>query len=125
MTERGEVYKCAMCGNVVEVLHPGAGTLVCCGEPMQRLEEQTADSSLEKHVPVISRTADGYLVKVGSVPHPMLDAHFIEWIEFSADGRTCRAFLSPGSPPEALFPGPEASVVGAREFCNIHGLWKG
>ncbi len=97
----------------------------CCGEPMSLLEEQTADSSLEKHVPTIERVEGGYLVKVGSVPHPMLENHYVEWIELSAGGRSCRSFLAPGQAPEAFFPGPEVQDAVAREYCNIHSLWKG
>ncbi|MGB4081707.1 MAG: desulfoferrodoxin FeS4 iron-binding domain-containing protein, partial [Candidatus Fermentibacter daniensis] len=80
----GAVYRCAKCGNIVELLHAGGGTMGCCGEPMSLLEEQTADSSLEKHVPTVERVEGGYLVKVGSVPHPMLENHYVEWIELSA-----------------------------------------
>jgi superoxide reductase len=125
MADRERIYKCDKCGNIVVVLHSGPGALVCCGEPMKLLVEQTADAATEKHVPVIERVQGGYRVKVGSVPHPMLDAHFIEWIELVADGSSCRRYLQPGGEPSAFFPGPEAAVLGAREYCNIHGLWKG
>lgn len=121
----GAVYRCAKCGNIVELLHAGGGTLVCCGEPMSMLAEQTADSSVEKHVPIVERVEGGYLVKVGSVPHPMIENHYIEWIELIAGGRRCRSFLAPGQAPEAFFPGPEVQDAGAREYCNIHSLWKG
>lgn len=119
MTERLEVYKCELCGNVVEVLHQGSGDLVCCGQPMKLLEEQTADSAVEKHVPVV----EGKKVKVGSVPHPMADNHFIEWIEIISGDRIYRKFLKPGMEPEALF--EEFKPEMAREYCNVHGLWKG
>ncbi len=122
--EMRDIFKCDRCGNIVELLHAGGGTMACCGEPMKLLTAQTADSSTEKHVPVIEKVEGGYLVRVGSVPHPMLDAHYIEWIEFSADGRTCREFLSPGRAPEAFFPCAEAAELGAREYCNVHGLWR-
>lgn len=121
----GGIFKCAICGNIVEMLHHGGGTLVCCGEPMKLLVELTADSSLEKHVPLIERVEGGYLVKVGSVPHPMIENHFIEWIELSAGEGKCRRHLQPGQVPEAFFPGPAAAELRAREYCNIHGLWKG
>jgi superoxide reductase len=124
MAEKLEIYKCAVCGNIVEVLHGGAGELVCCGEPMQLLEEKTADAAKEKHVPVIEKISGGYKVKVGSVPHPMLQEHFIEWIELLADGKAYRQFLEPGMAPEATFL-VKAGTVSAREHCNVHGLWKG
>ncbi len=102
----------------------GGGELVCCGEPMQLVQENTVDASKEKHVPVIEKIAGGYKVKVGSIPHPMEEKHYIEWIELIADGRVCRAFLKPGQPAEAVFQ-TEAKAVTAREYCNLHGLWKG
>ncbi len=124
MTTISEVYQCALCGNIVEVLHGGAGELACCGEPMKRLAENTVDASKEKHVPVIERVAGGIKVAVGSVPHPMEAKHFIEWIALNADGQVLRRFLKPGDAPTAFFPGVTAAAVTAREFCNLHGLWK-
>ncbi len=124
MAKRLQIYKCTKCGNMVEVLNAGGGTLVCCGESMQYLEEQTADAATEKHVPVIEKTEAGIKVTVGSVPHPMQEEHYIEWIELLADGKAYRQFLSPGAAPEALFD-VKADVVSAREHCNVHGLWKG
>ena len=124
MAERLEVYKCALCGNIVEVLDGGAGELVCCGEPMELLGENTVDASKEKHVPVIERVPGGIKVKVGSIPHPMEVKHYIEWIELIADGKAYREFLKPGQPPEALF-AVTASNITVREYCNMHGLWKG
>jgi len=123
MTQLKQIYKCSICGNIVEVLHTGQGELVCCGQPMEFLAEKTQDQGFEKHVPVIERTEQGILVKVGSIPHPMGEAHYIEWIEIIADGKHCRKFLEPGDKPEALF-GVSAKEVTAREYCNIHGLWK-
>ena len=117
------IYKCEVCGNIVEVLHDGDGELVCCNEPMKRFEENTVDAAKEKHVPVIEKTANGYKVKVGSVPHPMEEKHYIEWIELIADGKAYRQFLSPGDVPEAEFC-IDATQVTAREYCNLHGLWK-
>jgi superoxide reductase len=124
MAEKLQVYKCNVCGNIVEVLHGGVGQLVCCDEPMELLEEKTADTGKEKHVPVIEKVEGGYKVKVGSVPHPMEEKHFIEWIELLADGKAYRQFLEPGLAPEAVFH-IESKSVGAREHCNVHGLWKG
>ena len=124
MAAKLEVYKCMVCGNIVEVLHGGAGELVCCGEPMERLDEKTADAATEKHVPVIERIGSGVKVKVGSTAHPMEEKHHIEWIEILADGKAYRQFLKPGDTPEAEF-GAEAGEITAREHCNIHGLWKG
>ena len=124
MAKKLQIYKCNMCGNIVEVLHGGAGELVCCGEPMELLDEKTADATTEKHVPVIEKIENGYKVKVGSVPHPMKEEHLIEWIELLADGKAYRQFLKPGAAPEATFHIKGDSVT-AREHCNIHGLWKG
>jgi superoxide reductase len=117
-----EVYKCELCGNIVEVLHAGGGELVCCGEPMKCMTENTVDAAKEKHVPVIERSADSITVKVGSVAHPMEEKHFIEWIEIIADGKAYRQFLKPGQAPEAVF-AVTAQQVTAREYCNLHGLW--
>jgi superoxide reductase len=123
MTERLQVYKCEICGNMVEVLHTGAGELVCCGAPMKNFVENTVDAAKEKHVPVVEKIAGGFKVKVGSVPHPMEEKHYIEWIEVMADGKTYREFLQPGQAPEATF-AIQADKVTAREYCNLHGLWK-
>ncbi|HPD47833.1 MAG TPA: desulfoferrodoxin [Anaerohalosphaeraceae bacterium] len=119
-----EIYKCMKCGIVAEVLHEGKGQMVCCGEPMKLLTENTTDAAKEKHVPVIEKIDGGYKVKVGSAVHPMQPEHFIEWIELLADGTAYRRFLQPGQAPEAVFM-VEAASVSARELCNIHGLWKG
>jgi len=123
MAERNEVYKCEVCGNIVEVLHGGGGELVCCGEPMKLMVENTVDAAKEKHVPVIEKVPGGVKVLVGSVAHPMEEKHYIEWIEILADGKAYRQYLSPGDAPEATF-AVEAADVTAREYCNLHGLWK-
>ena len=123
MTQLKQIYRCSICGNIVEVIHASGGELVCCGKPMELLVEKTQDQGYEKHVPVIEKTEQGILVKVGSVPHPMEEAHYIEWIEIIADGRYCRKFLKPGDKPEALFE-ITAEEVTARSYCNVHGLWK-
>lgn len=122
MSQINEVYKCGLCGNVVEVLRNGPGSLSCCSQEMNRLTENTTDAAQEKHVPVIEIGADSITVKVGSVAHPMQDEHFIEWIELIADGKTYRQNLAPGEAPEATFP-VIARKVTAREHCNLHGLW--
>lgn len=123
MAEKLEVYYCEICGNMVEVLDGGVGELVCCGEPMTLLKENTVDAAKEKHVPVLEATEHGIKVKVGSVPHPMEASHYITWIELIADGKTYRQFLNPGEEPEATFC-IDAEKVSAREYCNKHGLWK-
>ncbi|MGD8399703.1 MAG: desulfoferrodoxin [Bacillota bacterium] len=123
MVKRLDIYKCEVCGNIVEVVHAGGGQLVCCGKPMVLQSENTVDASKEKHVPVIEKIADGYRVKVGGVPHPMEEKHYIEMIELLADGAVYRKYLNPGEAPEATFT-VSANEVGVREYCNIHGLWK-
>ena len=123
MAEKSGIYKCTVCGNIVEVLHAGAGELVCCGQPMELLDEKTADAATEKHVPVIEKIDGGYKVTVGSTLHPMEEKHYIEWIELLADGKAYRQFLNPGDAPEAEFC-VQADPVTAREYCNVHGLWK-
>lgn len=123
MAERFQIYKCELCGNIVEVLYGSDGTLVCCGQDMTLLTENTVDAAKEKHVPVIEKTADGVKVKVGDVPHPMEEKHFIQWVELIADGKSCIQFLNPGDTPEAEFK-TDAAQVTAREYCNLHGLWK-
>jgi len=123
MTQRLEVYKCDICGNIVEVLHEGAGELVCCGQPMKLFTANTVDATKEKHVPVITPVSGGFKVAVGGVAHPMEEKHYIEWIELLADGKAYRQFLKPGDKPEATFM-VAAQSVSAREYCNLHGLWK-
>jgi superoxide reductase len=123
MTKKLQIYKCEVCGNIVEMLHAGAGELVCCGQPMKLYRENTVDAAKEKHVPVIEKTAAGIKVKVGSIPHPMEEKHYIEWIEVIADGKAYRKFLNPGEAPEATFE-LQAEQVTAREYCNLHGLWQ-
>ena len=122
-SERLQVYKCSKCGITAQVLDGGPGTLFCCGQPMQLLQENTVDASKEKHVPVIERVQGGVKVKVGSVPHPMEASHFISWIEVIAGGKACRQFLQPGQAPEAFFPVSDENIV-VREYCNLHGMWK-
>ena len=124
MAKKLEIYKCEKCGNIVEVVAGGVGELVCCKEPMILLEEQTADATKEKHVPVVEQIDQGVKVKVGSIPHPMVDEHYIDWIEVIADGKAYRQFLKPGDKPEATFC-IDAKKITAREHCTVHALWKG
>jgi superoxide reductase len=123
MTERLQVYKCNVCGNIVEVVHAANGELVCCGAPMKLLTENTTDAAEEKHVPVIEKTSDGIKIKVGSAAHPMEQEHYIEWIQLIVDGKSCRRFLNPGDAPEATFE-VQGKDITAREYCNLHGHWK-
>ena len=123
MTILKQIYKCEVCGNMVEVVHQSGGQLVCCGKPMTLLNENTVDASKEKHVPVVEKVEGGVLVKVGSVEHPMEEKHYIEWIEIHAGNKIYRKHLNPGDKPEALFKIDE-EVDYAREYCNLHGLWK-
>ncbi len=122
MTQLNQIYKCTICGNIVEVVHAGGGTLVCCGQNMVLQEENAVDASVEKHVPVIEKTETGVKVKIGSVPHPMEEAHYIEWIEVMTNEKILRKYLNPGEAPEAEF-AIEGEVM-ARAYCNLHGLWK-
>lgn len=123
MIEVDQVYKCEKCGNIVEVLFAGGGDLVCCGEPMILQVENTVDAAKEKHVPVLEKIDGGWRVTVGAVAHPMEEKHYIQWIELMVDGRVYRAHLQPGAKPEAEFM-VEGNKVSAREYCNLHGLWK-
>jgi superoxide reductase len=123
MTNRAEIYKCGICGNIVEVLHTGDGQLVCCGQPMTLLDPKTEDEGQEKHVPVIEKTETGIKVKVGSIQHPMEEAHYIEFIEAMSDDVILRKYLNPGDLPEAEFKGLDENVT-VREHCTVHGLWK-
>jgi len=123
MTQAKGIYKCGVCGNIVEVLHLGGGELVCCGQPMKLVTENTIEASKEKHIPVIEVTSNGVKIKVGSVAHPMEEKHFIEWIEVNVDDKVCKKFLKPGNAPEAEFC-VTGTKISARAYCNIHGLWK-
>ncbi len=118
-----EIYRCEICGNIVEILHSGIGEIICCNEPMSLLVAGSVDAAQEKHVPVIEKVDGGFKVKVGSVAHPMEEKHYITFIELLADGKLYRQALNPGDAPEAFF-ALDADQVEAREYCNIHGLWK-
>jgi superoxide reductase len=123
MAERLEVYKCEACGNIVEVLTGGGGELVCCGEAMKLMTENTVDAAVEKHVPVVAAVEGGFKISVGDVAHPMDGDHYIEWVEIVANGKSYHQFLNPGDAPEAVFC-VSAESVSARAYCNLHGLWK-
>lgn len=123
MTKLNQIYKCELCGNIVEVLHTGGGELVCCNQPMVLMEENTTDAATEKHVPLIEKSDSSVTVKVGSVAHPMEEKHYIEFIELLADGKVYRKYLKPGDGPNAVFK-ITADKVEARAYCNLHGLWK-
>ena len=123
MTSQREVYRCDVCGNVVEVEYAGKGELVCCGQPMRSMKANTTDAAKEKHVPLIEKVDGGVLVKVGSIPHPMEEKHYIVYVEICADGIIMRKYLKPGSAPEAFFR-TDAKNIQAWEYCNLHGLWK-
>ncbi len=123
MNERKQIYKCNVCGNIVEMLHAGKGELICCGQPMELKKELSGDEGTEKHTPVIEKTDKGILVKIGSVPHPMEPEHWIEWIELNADCRSYKKFLEPSDEPQALFE-IEGQDLSARAYCNVHYLWR-
>lgn len=123
MVEVNQVYKCNVCGNIVQVNHVGGGQLVCCGQPMELLKEKTEDQGAEKHVPVVEILDGKIIVKIGVVPHPMEVGHYIEWIEVIADGISCKQFLKPGDLPGAEFYIKAKKVI-VREYCNVHGLWR-
>lgn len=131
MTQLKQIYKCSVCGNVVEVLHTGVGELVCCGKPMDLMNPKSEDEGSEKHLPVVEelpanmcRDKDGFKIKVGEEDHPMDNDHYIEWIEIiTADGKSGKKFLKPGDKPESDFY-TRIKVIGARAYCNVHGLWE-
>jgi superoxide reductase len=123
MISQLQVYKCSVCGNMVEVIRVGGGDMICCGKPMENLVAKVADQGKEKHVPVVEKANGGIRVKIGSIPHPMEEKHYIEWVEVVTDGKAYRQFLKPGQAPEAVF-NVDASSATIREHCNIHGLWE-
>jgi superoxide reductase len=123
MTKINQIYKCSVCGNIVEVLHTGDGQLVCCGQPMELLDERKEDTGYEKHLPVIENKGSEVIVTVGSILHPMEESHYIELIEVIADGKIYREFLKPGDQPTASF-NITADKITARGYCNVHGLWQ-
>lgn len=124
MPKRYQIYKCEVCGNIVQIVHAGVGTLVCCNKSMRLLEEKNKDEGAEKHVPVIEKTDTGIMVKVGSISHPMEENHYIEWIEVQVGDTVYRQHLSPGQAPEAKFIIKSDEKIIAHEFCTVHGLWR-
>lgn len=122
--EINEIYKCKICGNVVEVLQFATGEISCCGQEMVKQIPNTQEAATEKHIPVVEEKDGGYFVKIGSVEHPMLESHFIEFIEVLYDNnKIFRANLKPGDKPEAFFPKCDGNIIEVREYCNLHGLW--
>ncbi len=121
--KRHQIYKCELCGNIIEVLHAGKPALVCCGEPMKLYDENTTDAAVEKHVPVVEKSDGKIVVSVGSTLHPMQDKHWIEWIQVLAEGKTWTKFLNPGDEPKAEF-ALDVDTFTVRAYCNVHGLWK-
>ena len=122
MLERGQIFRCNTCGNMFELILVGGGSPTCCGSDLELLSDDPKDVGAEKHIPIIEKTDSGVKVKVGKVPHPMEEKHYIEWVEITQDGKAYRQFLKPGEAPQAVFP-----VQGewtAREYCNLHGLWQ-
>ena len=124
MTEIKYIYKCEICGNIVEVIHQGPGILVCCGQPMTLMEAKTSDPEKgEKHIPVIENSEENFLVKIGEVPHPMTNEHHIEWIELVTEVGIYRKHLN-GDKAEVVFTKPKEKIISIREYCNLHGLWE-
>jgi superoxide reductase len=124
MTHKYEIYKCETCGGIVEIIHEGESDLVCCGQPMTKMVEKSTDAGSEKHLPVVEKAEHGVTIKIGSIPHPMEEKHYIEWIEvFMKDGRVVRIPLHPGDKPEIHFGHSVDDLIEVRAYCNIHGLW--
>jgi superoxide reductase len=121
--KRFQIYKCPVCDTVVEVLHQWSLELVCCGPPMIPLRAKTRQEGWEDHAPVVEKVQGGLRLAIGDTPHPMTNAHRIEWIELVAQGRSHRQFLSPGQPPEAVFSVKSPAAL-VRLYCTVHGLWQ-
>jgi superoxide reductase len=120
-----KVFRCAICGNIVTLLHEGGGELVCCGQPMNLLTAGENDTAAkEKHVPVFSVIGDSVTVDVGNVPHPMTEEHYIQFVILVTDTGVFTEFLQPGQAPKAFFTVPEGETFEVFEYCNLHGLWK-
>jgi len=124
MTQKLEIYKCELCGNIIEITHGGNGTLTCCGKEMMNMKENTVEAAKEKHIPILTKNDNGYEVKVGEVEHPSEEAHYIEWIELIlSDNRNLKKYINAGEQPIIQI-NPSAEIVKVRAYCNLHGLWK-
>ena len=117
-----EIYKCGKCQKTVMIVSEGDGTLVCCGQEMEKLVEKNKEPGFEKHAPVVEEKDGGIIVKIGSIPHPMEEAHYIKWIEVITPKNLKTEALQPGEKPEAFFKGSDTHVK-VRAYCNVHGLW--
>ncbi|HBO17187.1 MAG: Desulfoferrodoxin [Candidatus Moranbacteria bacterium GW2011_GWE2_35_2-] len=125
VSEKNQIFRCNICGNIVETVNVGGAELVCCGQPMEFLVAKTEDQGMEKHIPVVEKIENGILVKIGEMAHPMQQQHYIQWIEILLkNGESCRKYLNHGDAPEAIFKIDESQIEGVREYCNVHGLWK-
>ncbi len=125
MTQYGDYYHCKVCGHVVCILKPGSPTLVCCEQPMMRLEAKESDEGKEKHIPVVVPQGNNTMVKLGSIPHPMSEEHYFCFIDIAKkNNQHVRARLNPGDEPQALFQVNVMDVDTVYAYCNIHGLWK-
>ena len=124
MLKRGQIFRCNTCGNMFELINVGGGTPACCGNEMEILSDAPKDVGAEKHVPIIEKTESGVKVKIGSIPHPMEETHYIAWIEIITDNETQRVFLQPGDAPEAVFKIDDTTNLFAKEYCTVHGLWR-
>ena len=117
-------FRCQHCGNIIVKIVDSKVPVMCCGEIMKELTPNTTDAAQEKHVPVVEKQGNGYLVKVGAVPHPMTEEHYIEWIEIITENATYKKFLKPGDKPEAYFDNIKENKFTVKEYCNLHGLYK-
>lgn len=123
LTSINQIFRCNICGNIVEILNPGEGRLICCGQPMELLLARHTDVGPEKHIPIIEETDEGLKVRVGARDHPMDENHYIQWIELIIDDKVLRKTLKPGDKPEVIFAEKPTEKIITRAYCNIHGLW--
>jgi len=124
MTKLNDIYRCNVCGNMVEIVKESVGELSCCGQPIELLEERQLDVGPEKHIPIIEKDGDKIVVKVGEVPHPMVEEHYICFVELVVGDKIYRESLKPGDEPEAVFEVcADINDLRAREYCSVHGLW--
>ncbi|SMB78794.1 superoxide reductase [Desulfonispora thiosulfatigenes DSM 11270] len=122
MKSKVSFFRCEICGNIVELIKNGGGELVCCGQPMVKLEANTTEAAYEKHIPVVTKKDNQIHVDVSSVPHPMTEAHFIEWVVVVTDDTVERIALSPNDEPKIVT--CDKDDVEVYAYCNLHGLWK-